>query len=83
MVTVDKGVFDVEITHGDRRLAYRFTVEFHEPFHVINADRHYPADFPGEKGGDAVRALYRCLRQAYEGQSLALPIDLNAPDAVE
>jgi hypothetical protein len=74
---VEPGVFDVEVTHGVRRLAYRFTVERHGPVLVYNSVPPYPADFPGRDGSFAVRRLYYWLEQAYDDLPLPLPIDLT------
>lgn len=74
---VEPGVFDVEVTHGVRRLAYRFTVERHGPVLVYNSAPPYPPDFPGKDGSLAVRLLYYWLEQAYEDRPVSLPIDLS------
>ena len=75
--------FDAEIQHGDRLLAYRFTVKPVMRFYVINADRSYRAEFLDDDGAAAMQHLYQCLAKAYLGVTLALPIGLAefpAPD---
>lgn len=74
---VGPGVYDVEIGHGERRSAYRFTIEYHEPFHLLNADRHYMDDFLDEGGDAALPALREFLMRVHRGESPDVPFALS------